>query len=102
MIRIAISLRLRARSFFTGGIFRISWNSTRSPFVNVRERRSMQNRTKILALMATAAILTSCDIEDIGSFGDSHAYRKDFHYSYALKPGGRLSLESFNGQVEIT
>src|SRR2546423_6105162 len=62
----------------------------------------MQNRTKLLALMATAAILTSCDLEDLGSFGDSHAYRKDFHYSYPLKPGGRLALDSFNGTVEIT
>ncbi len=62
----------------------------------------MQNRTKFLALMATTAILTSCDLDEIGSFGDSHAYRKDFHYSYALKPGGRLALDNFNGRVEIT
>src|SRR5712692_6838038 len=62
----------------------------------------MQNRKQLLALMATAAVLTSCDLEDIGSFGDSHAYRKDFHYSYPLKPGGKLALENFNGSVEIT
>src|SRR5947207_16005572 len=62
----------------------------------------MQNWTAILVVTATAAMLTSCDLEDIGSFGDSHAYRKDFHYSYALKPGGRLALDNFNGPVEIT
>jgi len=62
----------------------------------------MQNRTMFLALIATAAVLTSCDLEEIGSFGDSHAYRKDFHYSYALKPGSRLAVDNFNGSVEIT
>src|SRR5204863_5707499 len=57
---------------------------------------------RILFLAVTAAFLTGCDIDEIGSFGDSHAYQKDFHYSYDLQPGGRLSLENFNGAVEIT
>jgi DUF4097 and DUF4098 domain-containing protein YvlB len=53
-------------------------------------------------LTAIAALLTGCDPNDFASFGDSHAYEKDFHYSYALKPGGRLTVENFNGSVEIT
>jgi hypothetical protein len=53
-------------------------------------------------LIAIAALLTGCDPGDFGSFGDSHAYEKDFHYSYPLKPGGRLTVENFNGSVEIT
>jgi DUF4097 and DUF4098 domain-containing protein YvlB len=55
-----------------------------------------------ILFLAAAAFLTGCDLVEIGSFGDSHAYQKDFHYSYALKPGGRLSLDNANGGVEIT
>ncbi|HTM48473.1 MAG TPA: DUF4097 family beta strand repeat-containing protein [Bryobacteraceae bacterium] len=57
---------------------------------------------KILSLMALAALLAGCDLDELGSFGDSHAYEKDFHYSYPLKAGGRLSVDNFNGPVEIT
>jgi hypothetical protein len=62
----------------------------------------MRNRLNLLFLMAITALLVGCDLDELGSFGDSHAFEKDFHYSYALKPGGRLALESFNGSVEIT
>ena len=34
--------------------------------------------------------------------GDSSRYREDFHYSYPQTSGGRLTLDSFNGSVEIT
>jgi putative adhesin len=62
----------------------------------------MPIRRKSLFLTAIVALLTGCELSDFGSFGDSHAYEKDFHYSYPLKPGGRLSVENFNGSVEIT
>src|SRR6266700_4016664 len=62
----------------------------------------MRIRPKHLFLMALAASLTGCDWDEIGSLGNSHAYEKDFHYTYALKPGGRLALDNFNGSVEIT
>jgi Putative adhesin len=62
----------------------------------------MPSRPKTLVLTAIALLLAGCDPHDFGSFGDSHAYEKDFHYSYPLKPGGRLSVENFNGSVEIT
>ena len=62
----------------------------------------MPIRPAILFLTAIAVLLTGCDPDEWGSFGDSHAYEKDFHYSYALKPGGRLAVENFNGSVEIT
>ncbi len=62
----------------------------------------MQIRPKHLFLMALAASLTGCDWDEIGSLGNSHAYEKDFHYTYALKPGSRLALDNFNGSVEIT
>ena len=51
------------------------------------------------ALAATLIGLTGCDIEDFGSFG---RYSKDFHESYTLKAGGRLSVETFNGTVEVS
>lgn len=34
--------------------------------------------------------------------GDSSRYREDFHYSYPQAAGGRLTLENFNGAVEIS
>src|SRR5690349_20327370 len=33
---------------------------------------------------------------------DTTRYREDFHYSYPQTGGGRISLENFNGSVEIT
>lgn len=42
--------------------------------------------------------LTACDIED---FDGGSRVKEDFHYSYALKPGGRVELEGFNGSVEV-
>jgi len=62
----------------------------------------MPKRPMTLVLTAIALLLAGCDPRDFASFGDSHAYEKDFHYSYPLKPGGRLSVENFNGSVEIT
>ena len=61
----------------------------------------MQVRRDILLLAALAAVLSGCDLDEIASLGNAHAYEKDFHQHYPLKSGGRLSLESFNGSVEI-
>lgn len=33
---------------------------------------------------------------------DSNRFKEDFHYSHALAPGGRLSVENFNGTVEVS
>lgn len=51
-----------------------------------------------LFLCAGLLVLAGCDWED---FGNSTHSSTDFHYSYPLKAGGRLSLENFNGSVEI-
>jgi DUF4097 and DUF4098 domain-containing protein YvlB len=62
----------------------------------------MYSPRNILFLVSLALLLTGCDPEELASLaGDSHAYQKDFHKSFDLKPGGRLSVESFNGPVEI-
>ena len=58
-------------------------------------------RTKLLFPVLVAGLLgvTGCYIDDFGGFG---RYPKDFHYSYPLKADGRLSLEGFNGTVDLS
>jgi len=58
-------------------------------------------RAKLLLPILAAALLglAACDFED---FGRSDRYRQDFHYTYPLKSGGRLSVETFNGSVEVS
>jgi hypothetical protein len=57
-------------------------------------------RAKFAALAVVPALLglTGCDLEDFGG----PRYNQDFHYSYPLKAGGRLTLETFNGAVEVS
>ena len=57
-------------------------------------------RTRILPVLALAGVLVLCGCE-LEGFLDSDRYREDFLYTHDLKPGGRLSLENFNGSVEI-
>jgi hypothetical protein len=53
-------------------------------------------------LVAAAALfLAACDFEDL-DFGGTERHTQDFHYSYPLQAGGRLTLENFNGSVEIS
>jgi Putative adhesin len=47
------------------------------------------------ALLATNA----CVYIDMGDFA---RYSRDFHFSYPMNKGGRLSVEGFNGSVEVT
>jgi len=61
----------------------------------------MQLRVLVAPLFAGLLISSACDIED-WDFGGSERYSEDFHYNYALPPGGRLSVENFNGSVEIS
>ena len=50
-------------------------------------------------LLAGLLLLAGCDLED---FGSSTQYSSDFHYNYPLKAGGKISLDNFNGSIEIT
>jgi DUF4097 and DUF4098 domain-containing protein YvlB len=59
----------------------------------------MRAQLLLPALAAALLGLSACDIED---WGDSHRYQQDFHYSFPLKSDGRVSIESFNGAVEIS
>lgn len=50
---------------------------------------------RLALALATALLLTGCDI---GEFDD---YQADFHYHYDLQPGGRIEVDNPNGSVEI-
>jgi hypothetical protein len=57
-----------------------------------------------LSFLALAALLLvpfqiGCDLEDLA--GASDQFREDFQYTYDLKPGGRLSVDNYNGSIEI-
>lgn len=55
---------------------------------------------RTLALASASLLLVSCD-DFVEAFHDSDRYREDFHSTHALKPGGHVVLENFNGSVEI-
>lgn len=59
----------------------------------------MRRRMTILAVAAALSFLAGCDFED---FGSSERYTADFHHTYPLKSGGRISVENFNGSIEIS
>jgi DUF4097 and DUF4098 domain-containing protein YvlB len=61
----------------------------------------MNSRRALLFGLPIVLALTGCDVDDMGSWGSSDRFKEDFHYSYKLKPGGRLELSNFNGGVEI-
>ena len=64
-------------------------------------KHRMAKHALIVSMAAGLLALAGCDIEDI-DIGGSERYTQDFHYSYALQPGGRLSVDNSNGSVEIT
>jgi len=43
--------------------------------------------------------MPACIIDD---FGAGMRYSQDFHYSYPLNANGRVTVETFNGSVEVT
>jgi DUF4097 and DUF4098 domain-containing protein YvlB len=59
----------------------------------------MKYALRMAGLTATALLLVGC--EDWGEWGDSGRFKEDFHHSYDLKPGGKVSLENSNGSIEI-
>ncbi len=59
----------------------------------------MRQALRSAAIVAPILLLTAC--EDF-SFGNFDRYKEDFHYSYDLAPGSRISVENMNGSVEIS
>lgn len=58
----------------------------------------MRMCTRLLPF-AAALLLAGCI--DFADFGDSDAYKEDFHQTYPLNPGGVVSVETFNGPIEL-
>jgi hypothetical protein len=59
----------------------------------------MMRLLRAAPLAPALLLMNSCIYIDMGDF--SH-FTRDFHYSFPLKPGGHISVEGFNGSVEIT
>jgi DUF4097 and DUF4098 domain-containing protein YvlB len=56
--------------------------------------------TLLLPVLAAALVsLSACDFDDIAS---GTRYTTDFHHSYPMATNGRLSVETFNGSIEVT
>jgi DUF4097 and DUF4098 domain-containing protein YvlB len=58
----------------------------------------MRSYLRLLPL-APVLLLTGC--VEFGDFGDSEAYKEDFHQTYPLNAGGSVSIETFNGSIEL-
>jgi DUF4097 and DUF4098 domain-containing protein YvlB len=59
----------------------------------------MRTLARLLPLVAAPLLLAGC--LDIGDFVDSDAYREDFHSTHPLDAGGTVSVETFNGSIEL-
>jgi Putative adhesin len=53
-----------------------------------------------MALLAAVSLLSGCIF--VGDWGDSDAFKQDFHSTHPLDAGGRISVESFNGSIDVT
>lgn len=58
----------------------------------------MRNRLWFLFPAALLPLLAGCDLEDAIY---PERYTQNFHYTYPLASGGRLTVENFNGSVDI-
>ena len=58
----------------------------------------MRAYARVACVAAGLALLAGCDFDD---FGDFSRYHQDFHYTKPLNSGGRLSVRTLNGAVEI-
>lgn len=58
----------------------------------------MRSILGVLVLAIASVFVVACDFEDFA--GDR--FKEDFHNSFDVQPGGRLTLENSNGSVEIT
>src|SRR5437868_9698205 len=49
--------------------------------------------------LAAAVLMVGC--EDLADWGNSERFKEDFHGTFPLNTGGTVSLENFNGPVEV-
>lgn len=87
---------MRAKSISEPGI---QPDNRRTPAGVPNASRVIKSRPIMLGILSASLFsLTSC----IVGVGDWERYNKDFHLSYPLQDGGKLSVETFNGSVEIS
>jgi DUF4097 and DUF4098 domain-containing protein YvlB len=60
----------------------------------------MRSTLLLPALAAALLITAACDFDDFHDHGSR--YNSDFHYNYPLSATGRLSVETFNGSIEVS
>jgi hypothetical protein len=60
----------------------------------------MTRNVLLFSVLAGCCAMVACDDMDI-DFDGGPKVETPFHYSYDVKPGGHLDLETFNGTVEI-
>jgi hypothetical protein len=58
----------------------------------------MRSHLILPALSVALLSLTGCDFEDMAG---GH-FTRDFHYSYPMAANGKLSVETFNGAIEVS
>jgi DUF4097 and DUF4098 domain-containing protein YvlB len=59
----------------------------------------MRSTLLLPALAAALLSLSACDFDD---FHDGTRHNVDFHHSYPLSANGRVTVETFNGSIEVT
>src|SRR5215475_10443629 len=59
----------------------------------------MRARLTIPLLAVALLVLSGCEFED---WGAAERRSKDFHFNYPLKAGGHVTVESFNGSIEVS
>src|SRR5579862_5683895 len=59
----------------------------------------MRKLARLLPLLAASFLLPGCLY--IGDFEDADTYHEDFHSTHPLDPGGAVSIETFNGSIEL-
>lgn len=55
---------------------------------------------KILPVAVGFLLLTGCIFVG-GDWGDGERYKEDFHKTFPMQPGGALTVENFNGSIDV-
>jgi DUF4097 and DUF4098 domain-containing protein YvlB len=59
----------------------------------------MRTLARMLSMVPASLLLNGCLY--LGDFEDLDAYHEDFHSTHPLDPGGALTIETFNGSIEL-
>jgi DUF4097 and DUF4098 domain-containing protein YvlB len=70
------------------------------PQLRKPESRIFMRALPVLPVLAAMLTLAGCDIDDFD--GGWQHFSRDFHYSYPCAPGSRISVETFNGSVDVS